>query len=129
MKKIINLLATCVLAICLTNCAPTADSLIEKVIKLEKIGKDENEIKQIEANFTAEAKAQFKKALEAACNEDDFKKIDSVLDCIASAGELNAKAQDDQAKKAAQEASKKCAELPKPEKACSDFMKSLATKK
>ena len=125
MKKIINLLATCVLAICLTNCASTADadSLIEKARKLAKIGKNKDEIKQIEAYFTA-AKAQFKEELRALCNEDDIKKMNSILDCVVSAEELMVKAQDDEAKKAAQEASKKCTELPKPQKACFDFLES-----
>jgi hypothetical protein len=133
MRKIISILAACVLAVGLTNCAPTADivkdkpikvvkidadSVIEKVIKFAKIGHDENGIKQVEAAFTAEVKAQYKKELKAVCNKDDLKKIDSLLDCFVNAGELNLEAQDDQAKEAAQEAANKCAELPKPQEVC-----------
>jgi len=132
MKKIITIFVGSALVLALANCgAPTAKSVVEKYLKLAKIGKNDRAAKIIDAEFAKRA-ADAEQKIGAACNADDLKKIDASLDCQVSAKDRLAKAtaeNNDEAKNDAEAALKKCEDVGQlqPDSDCFKVLKKLLT--
>jgi len=132
------MLAVCAVALALTNCGdgsgPTAGSIIEKALKFGKIGQDAASLKAINDFYTDEQKAKIEKLIEGACNADDRKIMDAVLDCKIVARESFAKSNKDKAaEKVAGKAFAKCQEGKKLDEKCDQviapFLKAFSADK
>lgn len=94
-KQVIIALLAGAFVLTVAGCGGGASGLIDKQIKLLKIGKSEKDIKRIDDEWTSEKKADATKKIEDGCQADDIAKLHTYADCQIK----NAEKYDPQAKK------------------------------